>query len=279
MATEQPTDYASMQSPEPSPSSPSAVHCPRCGRENPPEERRCLRCQSRLPGAGRAYQPMLDLRPDWPKVIPFEWIAPDRTPRPPRRSAAASAAGRTRIPPGSRPAQPALPLEMPGCLPRGPVRDYGIEAPPAPLSQRAGAALLDGIFLVVGSLLFLTALHLSGGPVAIHKATAPYYALAALTLALFYKLFFCILNCDSPGVKVARLELIHFDRRAPSVFQRLLRLAMAGVSLLGLGAGWLWALLDREGLSWHDIVSKTYLVKAGALPEERPCPTAARARL
>jgi len=267
-----------MQPSQPSPSSFPVVRCPRCGHRNRPEESRCLRCQSRLAQARQGYQPTLDLPLDWPKVIPFEWIAPERRPRPVGRSAGRLAGARKPVSQGSRAVQARLEFQEPACLSRAPEREYGIEAAPAALSRRAGATLLEGIFLVVGGLLFLTALHLSGGPIVIQRATAPYYGLAALALVLIYKLFFCILNCDPPGVKVARLELIHFDRRTPTVFDRLLRLVMASVSLLGLGAGLLWALLEREGLSWHDIVSKTYLVEAGALPKERPSRTAERVR-
>lgn len=236
-----------------------------------------MRCQSRLQGALPPYQPLLAFHSASPKVIPFPWVAPEAAPPPVKaakpRSAPPASAARSR----ARPKQPELDFEPLVRLPRPPEPDYRIEVRPAELSRRAGALLLDGLFLLVGFLLFLTAFHLMGGPTGLRSAGA-YYGLAGLALALFYESFFCLLNCDSPGVKLARLELINFDGYAPSGWQRGLRLLIGCFSLVGLGAGWIWALFERERLTWHDIVSETCLVEADSAPLERPRPPVPRSR-
>ncbi len=52
------------------------------------------------------------------------------------------------------------------------------------------------------------------------------------------------------------LRLLHFDGRPADRRQRLLRLASGCLSLLPLGVGFLWALVDEERLTFHDHISR-----------------------
>lgn len=264
MAVEQPTDHPSMRL-KASSAPPHPLRCPRCGHVNPVDEPRCLRCQTRLPRSETACarQGALGRRGTWPKVIPFEWIAPERVPpevrRPPGRSST------LRVP---RSEQPGLPLEAPAPLPRDVAPTRAIELPPVGPARRSAAVLLDGLLLTIGLGCFYLGTHLGPGPVPIEPATLRGWAGAMALVWLFYKGLFCLLDCESPGLKLAGLALVHYDGRAPKRWERFLRLGLGCLSVVGVGAGLLWALFDRDYLAWHDEASGTYLAEARLVPQE-----------
>jgi uncharacterized RDD family membrane protein YckC len=275
MAARGPTDHPNT----PRPTAPPALLCPRCGRSNPPDEPRCLRCQARLGVAPDAHlrQPRLDLKLDWPKVIPFEWIAPERVPQPPPKARSKAAApARPRAARKPSPDQLALDLELPARLPVATRPAHRSEAPPAPYALRVAAFGLDAILVLLGAVCFLTGMHLGGAPILLERAALCYYGLALFWLAVFYKAFFCLLGCDSPGVRLLGLRLVRFDRRPLSWRERVLRLCAAVVTTAGLGAGLWWALLDRERLTWYDLISQACLAEADRLPASERAPAFSR---
>jgi uncharacterized RDD family membrane protein YckC len=84
-------------------------------------------------------------------------------------------------------------------------------------------------------------------------------ALAALVLVgLLYQAFFLTLTEATPGMKYARISLCSFDGQRPTRAQLRSRLGALLLSLLPLGLGIAWVLLDDDRLSWHDRLSQTY---------------------
>ena len=63
------------------------------------------------------------------------------------------------------------------------------------------------------------------------------------------------------GMKPWRLRVVRADGAAIDAKQALLRFAVALVSLLPLGAGFWWALVDRERRAWHDLAAGTRVVR------------------
>lgn len=63
------------------------------------------------------------------------------------------------------------------------------------------------------------------------------------------------------GMKPWRLHVVAADGAAAAWSRLWLRYAVGVVSLLVAGAGFWWAWLDREGLTWHDRVSGTRLIR------------------
>lgn len=59
------------------------------------------------------------------------------------------------------------------------------------------------------------------------------------------------------GMRAWRLRVIAVDGGALSWSRALLRFAVAIVSLLALGLGFLWCLIDRERRGWPDLVART----------------------
>lgn len=62
------------------------------------------------------------------------------------------------------------------------------------------------------------------------------------------------------GMRAWRLKLLSRDGGKASLQQALVRCTGALLSILVLGLGYLWVLIDRDGLSWHDRLSGTRLV-------------------
>lgn len=63
------------------------------------------------------------------------------------------------------------------------------------------------------------------------------------------------------GMRPWRLEVTAADGRRAGFGALSLRYAVATLSLAALGLGFLWSLLDRERRTWHDIASRTVMVR------------------
>lgn len=68
------------------------------------------------------------------------------------------------------------------------------------------------------------------------------------------------------GMRPWRLKVLGADGGRPAPRALVLRYAVATVSLLALGLGFLWCLVDRERRGWHDLASGTVLVRLDAAP-------------
>ncbi len=202
---------------------------------------------------GSARQVLLfDARP---KIIPFETIpvrkggARRQTPHRRDSRAGAQAAAATA---GN---QPPLDLRAPAPRQRTAVSD---DAPVAPAAVRLHAATLDAIFLTIGIAAAGIPFYLMGGRfVPSAKAILPYAATLA-ALGLFYHLFWCVLGRESAGMRCLGLRVLTFDGHPPTWQQRVGRLVLACFDVSAVGLGLVWALIDDEGLTWHDHLSKTF---------------------
>jgi uncharacterized RDD family membrane protein YckC len=114
-----------------------------------------------------------------------------------------------------------------------------------------GAGVLLGVFLL-GQSLF------AGGELVLNRQTVPFLLGVVAVLALFYRMLWCIADGDTPGMRFAGLKLVDFDGRRPNREMRSLRQAASLLSLLSVGLGLVWALVDEENLTWHDHISKTF---------------------
>ena len=65
------------------------------------------------------------------------------------------------------------------------------------------------------------------------------------------------------GMRPWRLRVVAADGGPASVRALWLRYAAATVSLLALGLGFLWALVDRDRRALHDLIAGTTLLKIG----------------
>jgi uncharacterized RDD family membrane protein YckC len=87
------------------------------------------------------------------------------------------------------------------------------------------------------------------------------YRLYLLSVAYVYFAWSWTRKGQTLGMKTWGVRVEHEDGRNLSWFSSLLRFSVALASWTCLGAGFWWALLDKRGRTWHDILSKTRLVR------------------
>ncbi len=260
------------------------MNCPYCGASNPEFEHRCLRCGRRLIGAlpmprrGSAVpNPAREssLAPPLPnreagapraahqqslfRVIPFETIAPPKkTPSTPGRRRQA----RRDIDPNQTDLGFSLerPLSAPAGLEAKP--SVQCQAAVAGLGPRVEAATLDIVFVATAFGAFLAMIRVMSGVVPLGRVAGLVYSAAFALLFVWYKLLACLLAAESPGAHAAGLRLLRFDGRPANRRQRILRVASGCLSVLPLGIGLLWAVVDEEHLTFHDHITETFTTLA-----------------
>lgn len=142
----------------------------------------------------------------------------------------------------------------------------GAPPPPAPVVPGLARRLLSMLYesLVAFATVFLAGLAFYG---------AAEGRLAGETRLLFQTYLFLVLGiyfvaCWSRGgrtlaMQTWRMRIVRRDGAPLGVGRATLRYALAWVSLLPLGAGFLWACLDRDRQFLHDRLAGTRMVMTG----------------
>lgn len=132
------------------------------------------------------------------------------------------------------------------------------DAPVATPVHRLMAAAVDASMIAIASGLFLGVFFFSGGHIAINKQTFLLAVAVIAVIGIFYRTLWSLGNGETPGMRFAGLRLVNFDGQLPGRQQRGMRQAAYVLSLLSIGVGLVWALVDEENLTWHDHISKTF---------------------
>ncbi|HTU44777.1 MAG TPA: RDD family protein [Bryobacteraceae bacterium] len=132
------------------------------------------------------------------------------------------------------------------------------DAPVAPLALRMQAAVIDGLLMALGCGFGVALFEALGGQLSLDRHAIPFFALAILTVPLFYKLLWTLAGRDTAGMRKAGLQLVDFDGNRPSKARRYQRLCGTFLSFAAAGIGMVWALVDEDGLTWHDHISSTF---------------------
>lgn len=133
------------------------------------------------------------------------------------------------------------------------------------LLRRLAAILYDSMLL--GAILFLAAL-----PVAPLLGEAPstagllVFRLYLLLIIFGFFAWFWSHGGQTLGMRAWRVRLQNRYPGPITLWQLMLRFIIATFSWLLFGAGFLWSLIDKEKLTWHDHYSMTELV---VIPKER----------
>jgi uncharacterized RDD family membrane protein YckC len=151
-------------------------------------------------------------------------------------------------------------------------RRSALSVPVASLIERARAALIDMtlMFFAFGS--FLAIFSLLGGQWERSKTDL---VVTVAVFALFYSQYFTLfIFCGgaTPGMRMYGLRVAAFDGSAPAqrhLMRRSVGYVLSGSTLL---LGFMWSLWDDDGLSWHDHISQTCLVKSAAGAQAQPKP-------
>lgn len=124
-------------------------------------------------------------------------------------------------------------------------------------SQRMFAGLIDALIVATATGLFgLIFLHMTGAAPSWRMAAGFALALPGFFWAL-YQYIFLVYGGTTPGLQMTGLRLTTFDGHpVPRPLRRWRALAMI-VSYVSLGLGFLWAMVDEDGLCWHDRITRT----------------------
>lgn len=87
----------------------------------------------------------------------------------------------------------------------------------------------------------------------------PTFLLMSLALCHFY-VYFWVKNGQTLGMQTWRIQLKSTNSSNISLKQAYIRFAMAILSVISLGIGFIWMYVSPDKLSWHDRVSNTRLV-------------------
>ena len=134
----------------------------------------------------------------------------------------------------------------------------------AALGRRLMSGVVDfcliGVCILIASAVFvLTVTHISRGPITVPIPLAAISLAASLLLftVLYHHIFF-LFSDATPGMRYARIALCTLSDENPTRSAMRRRLLPMILSALPLGLGFLWAILDEDGLGWHDRISRMY---------------------
>jgi uncharacterized RDD family membrane protein YckC len=137
------------------------------------------------------------------------------------------------------------------------------------LFRRLAAMLYDSL-LLLGVLMAATALAmipLGEGPEGRIESGNLIFRLYLLLVTTGFFVWFWTHGGQTLGMRAWRLKLLRSDGLPLTTGDALLRCLTALLSWAAGGLGFLWILVDRDNLAWHDRLSKTRMViteKAGA---------------
>ena len=85
------------------------------------------------------------------------------------------------------------------------------------------------------------------------------FMLTSLVAFVFYGWFWTH-GGQTLGMRAWKLKLVRQDGETVTWLQALFRFCYAILSWIPFGAGYLWMLVDKQKMSWHDRASKTYII-------------------
>lgn len=131
----------------------------------------------------------------------------------------------------------------------------------APLSRRFLGGLVDALVLVVAAALFALIFWRAGGHLSPQPLNVVVFAFIAVVFILGYFGAFTALTATTPGLLWVGIEVRSQTGGLPSPQQAFWRAFGYLVSISALMLGFIWALVDSDGLTWHDRMSETYLTE------------------
>ena len=135
-------------------------------------------------------------------------------------------------------------------------------APSASIVRRALAAFVDGIVLATALAAFgAIFLRLNAVPELLRPLPmlAGAFAVIAVLLWAAYEFLFIVYTGSTPGLRAARLRLAGFDGSPLHRRLRRWRVLASFLSAFSAGLGYLWCVLDQDGLCWHDRITRTHV--------------------
>ncbi len=134
---------------------------------------------------------------------------------------------------------------------------------PASFGLRATAILIDYILtlLVFALFVLLTAIFRNLLPSMANLISMVGF-IVTVVFILWNRIFLCVKEGQSLGQKMVGIKIIHNDGSAPGYRTIALRhLIGYPLSLICVGLGFLWMIIDSKQRGWHDNLAGTLIVK------------------
>jgi uncharacterized RDD family membrane protein YckC len=141
--------------------------------------------------------------------------------------------------------------------------DFPSASASASIFRRALATLVDGFVLAVALVAFAAIfLRLNPSLIPVRGPLAMLAGALAILLWSAYEFLFVVYTGSTPGMRAARLRLAAFDGSPLNRHSRRWRVLASFLSAFSAGLGYLWCLLDQDGLCWHDRITRTHVQPA-----------------
>jgi uncharacterized RDD family membrane protein YckC len=129
----------------------------------------------------------------------------------------------------------------------------------ASIPQRLLAGLVDS--LILGSALggFAAVFLRLNPPHVPLPVLLPGFLVVTVLWWAAYEFLFMVYTGSTPGLRVMRLRLVSFDGTPVSRRGRRWRVLASFLSACSFGLGYLWSILDEDGLCWHDRITRTHI--------------------
>jgi uncharacterized RDD family membrane protein YckC len=121
------------------------------------------------------------------------------------------------------------------------------------------AALFYDLLLLIALLFAATLLLLPLNSGKAFSAQQLYYPVYLLLVSFFFYAWFWTHGGQTLGLRAWKIKVLTLDKKPISWKQALIRFVVAILSWGVCGLGFLWVLIDKKQLSWHDRLSNTSL--------------------
>ena len=130
---------------------------------------------------------------------------------------------------------------------------------PAGLLVRLAAMFYDSL-LLLSALLIATAIALLVTRGSLHTHN-PFFRTTLFLICFSFYTWFWLHGGQTLGMRAWKLRLQNKDGRPITIWQALLRFLVAIPSLAFAGLGFLWMLIDKDKMTWHDRFSESVIVR------------------
>ncbi len=135
----------------------------------------------------------------------------------------------------------------------------------APMSRRFLGGMIDALVLLMAAGVFALIFWRAGGHLSLNTFNLAIVAIITTFLALAYFGAFTALTSTTPGLLWVGIEVRSLEGGHPTLHQSFWRAFGYLVSASALFLGFVWALVDSEGLTWHDRMSDTFLASTDSV--------------
>ncbi len=162
--------------------------------------------------------------------------------------------------------QPMLPFELGStiALQEDELASTGVLT--APLSARIRAGAIDALFVFGCFLIFLLIIFFVPQFAFLTRASLLGLGAILLLILVSYIGLFTWVGSRTLGMDHEELEILGFQGTKITGAEARLRTFGCLVSLGCFGLGYLWAVFDPDGLTWHDMISRTLIVEKSSIP-------------